>query len=622
MITQQQEQLKRRRRRPVVFVSIAIAATLCLRGFGTTSSSSSSIGSSSGSNSESEHPSTISLVEEMMQLEERLLMNNNNNNEEEENNNNESHLYDRRFLHSNNKIILPSNTPSVAVGGYTGERDYDAAFAAAESLPSNPRSIALQTAPSSKQLLEPYYTLGDALLESDIFEYTFALIIYDPPNDKFYGMYHQHHKWKPSNKKLWKSMKYLVYMLRTLFPARFTPQSDELVLAIGSGDYPHVRKHLIPHLDGKAPVLMFGSSFRDTEGVYSNMIPMPMPEPHHLYCLERWMSYKKICKELRPMNGEFGGENGELAFGEEFGLEWDNLIPQLVWRGTDFGYLPTLQPRPSLVKPNPAFFFPSLRGRTGNSRRNAILELNRKYNELLPRWKGVALTAQAELQSRGGKRLPWANMKFSAYLDGRKAPTVGSPKYRPWEEAGIGVSEGMDLPELARYKYHIDLGGGGGTAWTGTIEKLAMPGLLFHHVTPTKDYIHDRLVPWKHYIPVMANLRDLKKKFDWAESHPVEAKRIADAGTEFMRDLATPEGMERMFQEDFVEPLRRTIGAYRPVREVHPGMTSWKELLHSMGKDCKVMPVMECTGLSLENSCQLVGGEDTLRWQSNGWWKP
>lgn len=30
----------------------------------------------------------------------------------------------------------------------------------------------------------------------------------------------------------------------------------------------------------------------------------------------------------------------------------------------------------------------------------------------------------------------------------------------------------MSRPELAKYKYHIDLGGGGGTTWTGTIEKL------------------------------------------------------------------------------------------------------------------------------------------------------
>ena len=55
----------------------------------------------------------------------------------------------------------------------------------------------------------------------------------------------------------------------------------------------------------------------------------------------------------------------------------------------------------------------------------------------------------------------------------------------------------MSLPGLAQYKYHINPGGGGGSTWSGTIVKLAMPGLLFHHyLTPTKDYFHDWLVPW------------------------------------------------------------------------------------------------------------------------------
>ncbi len=82
----------------------------------------------------------------------------------------------------------------------------------------------------------------------------------------------------------------------------------------------------------------------------------------------------------------------------------------------------------------------------------------------------------------------------------------------------------------------------------------AMPGLLFHHVSSTKDYFHDRLIPWKHYVPVSEDLSDLKSKYDWAESHPHKAKRIADAGTQFMREMGTPEEFGQMFEGDFVEP--------------------------------------------------------------------
>jgi hypothetical protein len=313
-------------------------------------------------------------------------------------------------------------------------------------------------------------------------------------------------------------------------------------------------------------------------------------------------------------------EFGTLIFGEEYVLEWDDLIPQLIWRGTDFSYLPTLQDRPSLVHPDWHQYV-----RSPNRRYEAIKALNERYDTLLPRWKGAALTAMAEMDAELQKRedgqdhLPWADMKFSSYLEGKKSSTVGSRKYAPWEAVGIGVANGMPGSQLARYKYHIDLGGGGGTTWSGTTEKLAMPGLLFHHVTPTKDYFHDHIKPWKHYIPVRADLKDLKSKYDWAESHPTEAKRIADAGSAFMRRLGTNEGFGQLFQADFVEPMRRIIEAYQPVAAVHGGEKySWREVLRSMGKICRQMPVMECTGLSPETSCVLVGGDAVKAWANGG----
>ena len=280
----------------------------------------------------------------------------------------------------------------------------------------------------------------------------------------------------------------------------------------------------------------------------------------------------------------------------------------MVWRGTDFGYLPTLSRTrhgPRFVKPDDGKF---IRGDTSDKsgeterRMDAINALNEQIDTLLPRWKGVALTALSELEAEEPTvdDLPWANIKFSAYLgqgvNGSckgKCPTIGSDTYSQWESVGIATGEGMPLTELAKFKYHIDLGGGGGTTWSGTIEKLAMPGLLFHHNTPTKDYIHDHVKPWRHYIPVKSNLADLKQKFDWAEAHPQEAKRIADAGTEFMKKLGTVEGFGEIFESDFVEPIRRVIEAYQPIASEHPE-SSWRDVMESKG--VSQMPIMECTG--------------------------
>jgi hypothetical protein len=218
-------------------------------------------------------------------------------------------------------------------------------------------------------------------------------------------------------------------------------------------------------------------------------------------------------------------------------------------------------------------------------------------NVLSPRWKGVALTAvathDAEKAMEDGSTLstlPWVNMKFSRPSSAATHSAVEG--YTKLAEYGIGaIGEQMSLQDLAQYKYHIDLGGGGGTTWTGTFQKLAMPGLLFHHVTPTKDYIHDWMTPWIHYVPVAADLRDLREKYEWAESHPQAAKLIAEQGTEFMRHLTTPEGFEEHYQKAFSEPVRRVIEAYVPAS------SSWREVVRTF-EGSNIHQIKRCTGRS------------------------
>jgi len=391
----------------------------------------------------------------------------------------------------------------------------------------------------------------------------------------------------------------LVTMLRKEFPHRFQgASSEEFAVAIGSGDYPHVKLKNLPHATGVAPVLMFGSVFRE-ETVYPNMVAMPMPGTH-LQCFVVWSQFQRVCGGFRTMRGK--GPNsgwhghGQLVFGEEFSLDWDALIPQVIWRGTDFGYLPLLA-RPKKTQPLGEHIESLVieRKLRGESKEDKMMEatqaLRENYELLLPRWKGCVISAEAELEVTKGKRdLAWADMKLSRSMHNGIFPfTLGSKKYLTYDEVGIATGQFLGSLETAKYKYQIDLGGGGGTTWLGTLAKLSMPGLLFHHITPTKDYIHDRLKPWKHYIPVAPDLRDLREKFDWAEHHPKQAKRIADQSTQLMRHLGTEEGFGEMYQEAFVEPLRRIIEAYQPLSTTHPE-SSWRDILESLPEGSKMKP--------------------------------
>ncbi|KAL7529468.1 hypothetical protein ACHAXR_002982, partial [Thalassiosira sp. AJA248-18] len=477
-------------------------------------------------------------------------------------------------------IARPLDT-SASNGGQVAEADDD-----------SPTILSYDQLIDTEQPLPPY-NIQDAVDTSKMFYNAYALLVYDPRDDAFIAIYSKRHHWITAYDKLMTSFTSLVKMLRRLFPERFQgKKSEELVIPVSSGDWPRVNTQCLDYFRNEsntpltpqgwqdllgndcqynaAPILNFGSVFRQPE-IFPSMIAMPMPDSLNLPCFETWAARGEVCNNLRPVGHD---STAGLAFGEELGLHWalylykefycllnsnynklitkvgslvnmQDLIPQVVWRGTDFSYLHNAQPtlrkprfQEKLVKwpwsdqskrewktkkiggltARMYTKFERLQARapqrdnggaelmTNFNKAAAVSAMKEQYKDLLPRWQAVVLTASAEVEAAsqppepdGSSPLPWANMKFSNYLHfGAKTSTIGAEHYKEWEAIGFATGESMDGPTLAKYKYHIDLGGGGGTTWTGTIQKLAMPGLLFHHMTPTKDYIHNWIKPWVH----------------------------------------------------------------------------------------------------------------------------
>jgi hypothetical protein len=149
----------------------------------------------------------------------------------------------------------------------------------------------------------------------------------------------------------------------------------------------------------------------------------------------------------------------------------------------------------------------------------------------------------------------------------------------------------LSLDELAKYKYHIDLGGGGGTSLSGTIQKLAFPGVLFHPETSGYDWYHEHLQPWVHYVPVKEDLSDLKEKNEWAERHDRKARAIAKMSTEFVRRMGRPEGLEELYRRHFLKPLEDVMEAYQS----NGGLTD-------LGGDILIFKeIMRCSGYNIDD---------------------
>lgn len=172
-----------------------------------------------------------------------------------------------------------------------------------------------------------------------------------------------------------------------------------------------------------------------------------------------------------------------------------------------------------------------------------------------PRWRAALQSVIASDQAAADGTQPW--------IDSRFVGGTGQDVRDTLVAKGIAVNgERMSAFDMSKYKYQIDFGGGGGTTWEGTITKLMMPGVLFHHETVNMDWFYDLMIPWQHYVPVKSDLSDLHEKFKVAERNPELMKKISAKATKLAEYLMSKEYMEKVYQELFVDYLGNLIGSY------------------------------------------------------------
>ena len=359
-----------------------------------------------------------------------------------------------------------------------------------------------------------------------------------------------------------------------------------------------------------------------------------MPPPGlgglHLRCMAEWQTNHEICEFLQPQktihiqsttpdggsteisqqhetNGMIYGDhinyfpNYNTTKSQKDQIGWNDLINQVIWRGYDIPYLPLFNEEMRIpnyemdIQPKVKEYSRGVGG--------IIRALNDVYEILRPRWKAVVITAQAEFEAnvkndnpkRKQKVKPWADMKF-INSSNNNVVIGGANNVDPqWNELGIStVGDNMSMLDMAKYKYHIDLGGAGGSAVSETIQKLALPGVLFHFESPATDWYSEHLIPWVHYIPVKEDLSDLKERYDWAEKHVKKTREIAKRSTQFARALYRPEGLDELYRRHFLKPLEHVIDAFQPYDEIP------EELLgKGDGSNLVLKEIMRCTGYNM-----------------------
>lgn len=92
--------------------------------------------------------------------------------------------------------------------------------------------------------------------------------------------------------------------------------------------------------------------------------------------------------------------------------------------------------------------------RQATTKATSLVRLMENWEDLAPRWRAVAMTAQAELHDE-----TWIDAKFTGHAN---ADLHEAYLYHH----NFDVRGGEMTPtEMGKYKYQIDFGGGGGTAF-------------------------------------------------------------------------------------------------------------------------------------------------------------
>ena len=256
-----------------------------------------------------------------------------------------------------------------------------------------------------------------------------------------------------------------------------------------------------------------------------------------------------MCANGKRLDIVEHGENGE-SFDEIF----DNLINKVVWRGSDWHYLEQYadigtvdanrftqhaglcEPGVDVDKIKREIF-----------RQGIPSDLQGEAWNCPPRLRAVLLSALEPDKfdckfSANNMRSPQSNCLEN------KLPMFDREKL-------------YDNCDFEKFKFLLDIGGGGGTSWLSTFKFLAMPGVLFHHETAMRDSFYDDIKPWVHYVPIMEDMSDLKKQYIWAMNNPDEIKAISKRATQYVKDAIKPSGLKQHAQH-FVSVMQKYIDSY------------------------------------------------------------
>ena len=174
-------------------------------------------------------------------------------------------------------------------------------------------------------------------------------------------------------------------------------------------------------------------------------------------------------------------------------------------------------------------------------------------------WRG-STTGSIDLNCSNVAQLPRVQLcresrRIGRHLDSGLTRVVQTSSPTDYEEV-LRYLKRLDLfretcsfTDYFQYKFLIDIDGNA-NSWS-LFPKLLSGACILKVESEWSQWYYDRLIPWKHFVPIHKSLANLEVSIEWCLLNDQECQAIAQAGQRFAMSLA--------FDSEMQSALTRTL---------------------------------------------------------------
>ncbi|NRA74139.1 MAG: hypothetical protein HRU36_05335 [Rickettsiales bacterium] len=160
-------------------------------------------------------------------------------------------------------------------------------------------------------------------------------------------------------------------------------------------------------------------------------------------------------------------------------------------------------------------------------------------------WRGGSVRGASYNKREIAVRL---SREYPQLLDARYAPPFKSEK-NFWNRKAKYFCKFFNIEPWAYYnrfinhKIILDLEGHT-ISYQGVYWKLFSNSVVFRQSVGNESWASSQFIPWIHFVPIKEDLSDLIDKIYWVKDHDDEARKIAYASTNFMKQNIMPKHID------------------------------------------------------------------------------